>query len=74
MAHTHYRLVLELQVPDAIAPDRVVRLLRDIPEPGTPIRCTVTRVPAEIDAAGPRSPADGALVLVRVPRRAEVWR
>jgi len=44
MTHTHYRFVLELFVPDAIAPDRVVRLLRDIPVPGTPIRCTVTPV------------------------------
>ena len=48
MTHTHYRLVLELSVPHAIAPDRVVRLLRDIPVPGTPIRCTVTPVPVTV--------------------------
>lgn len=73
MAHSHYRLVLELSVPDAIAPDRVVRLLRDVPAPGTPIRCTVTRVPAAIDSSG-RQPSPGAAVPVRVPRRAEVRR
>lgn len=49
MAHTQYRLVLELSVPDAIAPDRVVRLLRDVPVPGTPIRYTVT--PVRVTAA-----------------------
>jgi hypothetical protein len=62
MSHTHYRLTLELSVPDAIAPDRVLRLLRDIPVPGTPIRCVVTPVPATV--------APGAPARVRVGRPA----
>jgi hypothetical protein len=56
MSHTHYRLTLELSVPDAIAPDRVLRLLRDIPVPGTPIRCIVVPVPATT-ASGARVPS-----------------
>jgi hypothetical protein len=43
---TTYRLLLEIDVPDVIAPHSVVRLVREAAAPGTPIRYTVPSRPA----------------------------
>jgi len=69
MAHTHYRLTLELSVPDAFAPDRVLRLLRDLPVPGTPIRCIVVPVPVAPVPGGPMSARPAVPVPVGAPPR-----
>lgn len=36
-----YRLILELDVPDAVAPLRVARLVREVAVPGTAVVCRV---------------------------------
>jgi hypothetical protein len=38
---TTYRLLLEIDVPDVIAPNSVARLVREVAAPGSAIRCTV---------------------------------
>lgn len=65
MARSSYRLVLDLLVPDAIAADHVVRLLREIPVPGTPIRCLVTPVPTAARAAADAGAVHVAMIVNR---------
>jgi hypothetical protein len=76
MAHPQYRLTLELSVPEAITADRIVRLLREIPVPGTAICWTVSPIPAPSVRREPGTgvPAAAGTGLRRTLARAEVSR